>query len=1380
MENNREIIRQCVSKFSALNSSLSLDVVNVQKAIDNNVHIGWLNVALHWLAAKTLRKKGAYSVLTYCLFILAGLAISSPGIWEYVITIFWGDNQYGQYAVHALQLYDDTVDHFVVGCITLIAVVIASFKGLEEWDKHRVRKELKMLISAITFQPSDDWFDQKCKLAITTIGERYSPKENFRNPKLSNIYRALISPDYWSKDFKNALKSYLTQAHKDFDGLKSEYKESHAIIKSNIDTIVEIYNNKVCNRFGEIFSLAEDIFLAFQELYYQYNNAYYGYSYERLSSLRQNLYDFKALCQYIHKPVIYVKGVAGTGKSHLLADIVTERMSMGHKSILLLGLEFTDSKDIREQIMTKLSAKGTWDDFLSKVNTIARIENDKIIIFIDGVNEGVGEKLWKDQLKGLEEEVLQYDHLGLVISARTFANSNMLDAASKDSATIVLDGFRGMEDQALSYLTGKFGIAIPNISHHLRDFANPLFLRLYCKSYDKALPQPNSFLDIVSNYLSVCNRKISIKYNYEPAMFNYVALAADVLTDMYVKEAGRKNKFQILSAYITELNSRLPKSIDASRFVQDLVSEGVLMCYSNYEGTILVDFNFDLVGDYQCANALLLANWQNYYGSVRDAGIYEATAVLLPLVKGVEIYDYNVTNIGLRHRQDLFLQSLRQRFILSNSTLLTLEGIRVNEPDKFYEYAPDMASFEECGALFDRFNANLKSMPLQVRDSQYAMYYTLRCGGIDYTKLTKLAKWAVSISRKSALRLSDSQSFQISSVLCWSFCIPYNPLRFLATKAAVNLLRDKDNVLVKLIELLDDVNDPYIQQRLYAVVHGCVFKGVCANSRIVAETIYQKVFDVDVVRPDILLRDYAHCAIDRVLQHVEANVDVEKITPPYQTTFAIESCPSREYIEEHYRLKVDNVYTQDEVNAQNRILSSMETEYSNGTGGYGDFGRYVFESHIDAWERDIPGFAPSVRNYAVDLIFRKYGYDPKVYAVHDSHYERSRGDNTSIERFGKKYQWISMFEVMALLSDNYKMDSDVSNHKNIEYQGAWNPHVRDIDTTNSYYHIGEELPIREEKLDWTVNNSMPFEIKEPDRWLSNEEGISKDSIIQTIEVVDDQNEEWVVIHGYNRLTKHTDDIILNDGDNGLWVFAQAYVCPQETKEILVKDIYKHGTQGRRAPEYSNSFYTLYYKDYYSSASYRDYAHLTDLENWETYEDGNAKFQIAYYPYAAEGENSIYRLNHLLFKILNLMDGERDGEYVDANGRVVAFDPSVNNSNEGQLLVRKAELINALKENNLQIVWPILCEKQRGVGMVGNQIGGVAYYDRKFGLKVKLRMYVDKPIDYKKKAKKEKLKNQFKMGWYLATLQKSKFQTLKEQQAFYELCAKEGLDAFRRF
>ena len=88
-------------------------------------------------------------------------------------------------------------------------------------------------------------------------------------------------------------------------------------------------------------------------------------------------------------------------------------------------------------------------------------------------------------------------------------------------------------------------------------------------------------------------------------------------------------------------------------------------------------------------------------------------------------------------------------------------------------------------------------------------------------------------------------------------------------------------------------------------------------------------------------------------------------------------------------------------------------------------------------------------------------------------YGRSR--ENSIERIGKKYQWITMYHILALVADNYEYKEEYSDLEISGYKGTWRPYVRDFDptlticTNKTNYELGIKL-YREEYKAWDITN----------------------------------------------------------------------------------------------------------------------------------------------------------------------------------------------------------------------------------------------------------------------------------------------------------------------
>lgn len=1325
---DQQIIKQIIEKIRCTNDSLTVTTSQVQEAVNLCNFPQWLKTILLWIAAITLRKRGMFSFLKAYIVICSTYIITRPSIWEAVINSFFTSNvKVRNILLTIVQIFDGAVDKMIFGTLTVVVIIVVTYHFIIKYQENKVHNELKTLIDEITFKPEKKWFDKKCNIAISTLGNRYSSEINYKNPHLSTVYKALVTPDKWILSFRKSLQTFIKESKHLYDKLPSPIKEQNVCIHNNISYIIDIYNNKQYNKFAILFNNIRSIFQQFRTISNRNRDEFPNYKISSLEESFRNIESNASIYKFFSKPVLYVKGDAGSGKSHFLADIVNTRMEHHLKSLFALGLQFNQIEDIRDRLMNIWCVKGSWDDFLDKLNKIGEIEKHRILIIIDGINEGLGNHLWPNVLAGIEADILQYPNLGLIISARTFSNTNMLDEISKDKATITMEGFQGMEDEAIKYMTGKFGVTFPQISNFRKEFANPLFLKLYCQAYSSSTAtMPKSFLDVIKHYLGKVNEKLASKYNYQAALYNYTQQVANVLTELYALQKTTKMvKFHKLDDVLKEVKNILPNNIVHS-YLQELVSDGVLISYIDKQGEILIDFNFDLVGDYMYAAALIDKQWKEYIGRIFDNGIYEATCVLLPLMKGIEITNYHISNISYEHRLQLFIDTLKQRFSISLDAIIEIEKIKNIDLDLFYEILPVLATHSECHSIIGMVNNELKGMSMVERDQKWSMHFTINHHNPSRTELIKFSKWAASISRKSASIMPDIVAKQAACILMWSFSSPYRLLRDVATKATINLLQDKPNVLIDLVDFFDDVNDPYIQQRLYAVVHGCVYRGKCCESVELGKKVFEAVFNTPIVRPDILLRDYARCAIDFINQCTPIDgINIKKIEPPYGVNFNFNQCPKRETVESKYHLDETMGFDKKTVFTQNKILSSMETEYSNGVCGYGDFGRYTFEAYLRSWE-DCEGYSASLlRNYALDIIFEKYKFNANVYKQHDYIINKLyRGNRPVMERFGKKFQWIALYEILGLLQDNYKMELWESNNKNVQCNGTWDPNVRDIDTTNTFfnYYNEDNLIPKYEPLEWTHVNNIPFKVKHKEKWLTSNEGMSKELVSKSIIVKDDKGEEWIVLYGYNTITSESSTLTIDEDEIGLWEFIQAYTVHRKNRNNVAKLIHKKGTQSRDMPEYRNDIYCLFYKDYYRSASYREYAKRTMMDDWKEFNSPKTLYQIGYRPYSFEGEMSAYRLNKLLYSILNLKDGEKEGEYIDINGKVVAFDPSVKFESGSQLLVRKKELLIALKQHKLSLVWPLLFEKQIGTTVIGCQFGGSAWITDNGKIKVKMRLY----------------------------------------------------------
>src|SRR5690606_19320481 len=120
---------------------------------------------------------------------------------------------------------------------------------------------------------------------------------------------------------------------------------------------------------------------------------------------------------------------------------------------------------------------------------------------------------------------------------------------------------------------------------------------------------------------------------------------------------------------------------------------------------------------------------------------------------------------------------------------------------------------------------------------------------------------------------------------------------------------------------------PYIKERLYAIAYGCAVRETnLENLKQLSLFVYDNIFNKDEVYPHILLRDYARNIIEyTIYKGVELNIDVNKIRPPYKSSFP--SIPMDDDIKK-YKYDYNSEGFKDYYWSQNHILSSMKVEYS--------------------------------------------------------------------------------------------------------------------------------------------------------------------------------------------------------------------------------------------------------------------------------------------------------------------------------------------------------------------------------------------------------------------------------------------------------------------
>lgn len=1218
-----------------------------------------------------------------------------------------------------------------------IAIIIAIGYYLYLWKNGRKNpKEWSELISSMrlideeyNFIPTQEWFKNQNIKQIKNLDKRYSEERNFpfedmdfalASLHITDRFKPLLIKDINS--FKNSLNSFLTE------------QEDQQIIfenSANCRGLVEQMKTLIgtVSSYLELLASLNTFLSEFDSLYYNYenknirkfqNSGYYvrkkGYALQK--SLSNSWIEFKK-----HHTII-ITGVAGTGKSHLIGDMVTQRKRNHEPSILLLGQHFTLSSDPLSQIRDLLDVKCRKEKLLEQLNNYGKKIGESVVIFIDAINEGAGEELWRNFLLDFLQEIESYEYLRLVISFRISDRKNWFYEIAHNSSYAVYkhEGFKGHEREACEYMFSSFGIEQPSWPVYGEEFSNPLFLVKYCRNHERK-HRPLVFTNFWTTILEYCddtNHEIALHLKYDDAQ-NLVTRAMRSVAELMVRAGSRWNlEYEVVMKRLAQ-DAQYTKS--PNEFFELLIDEALLR-KELYLGTTYVNFGFERIGDYFVAEYLISNIPASEWFSDHWGNLSEPLAILIPMAKDTELIEL----VEKTHQEEAFQAFIESSVWRNDFTEQGHELIQRIKDAKEYSLLfeiilslPYRTDNHSNGfALYDV----LWNLSMVKRDAIWTVYISDQWSG---SKLMDLARWGCEASSTTLKSIDNQIAKACLETFIWGLSTTWRELRDRISHAIVNILTQHTNLLLPLLEKYCFVNDPYIQERLWCAIYGALLLMQDKEiSCIIAKWVYNNVFVKTLVPEHILVRDYAYNIVELGLSNgLDIAVDKKLMQVPF-TDGSLPVIPSNDEIAAKYDRDWKTIpeNEQDVYRVQHTILLSMAPNY--GTRSYGDFGRYVFESNLNSFGENVE----MLSNWAIHMIFEEYGYDPNVFVLFDKNKSSLDESHGKIERIGKKYQWIAMYRIMARMMDRYP-DKDWSNE--------WSDPIRSARTIDPTLYPGDK-PLHHQSIYKLPNFDISIP-KSDTKWLNAWKNMAK--IKDYVLMTDEYGIEWVNLFSYNTLLQESVDDTSPIRD--LWTFVQAYIVNNEDLSIVCNNLYRVGIEGRSFHENSD-IYHVFSREFYWSSIYSQ-AVIDEHYKKVPFSVGqkifaNITIEPAYLQYTllseddASSNNSVSMLmpNEWLFNGLQLRFSNDTGVWVNDKNEIVVVDNHQYSSDYSALLVRKEDLLSYLNANNKTIFWPILTERMiRYPNLLGAdhaQNGGYAYMDEKGFIHHKLRLY--EPSNLKKK------------------------------------------------
>lgn len=878
-------------------------------------------------------------------------------------------------------------------------------------------------------------------------------------------------------------------------------------------------------------------------------------------------------------------GEAGTGKSHIIADAVQAARGRGQLALFLLGEAFTSNEEPWTQALRILGWNHSVDDLLGALDEVARVSGRPALLCIDALNESDNRKIWKSHLLQFQAKLASYPHVKVLVSCRSdFVQITLPEAirGQGEASWPALShyGFGSEVLEAVECYFTAFNISSTHFPPALSEFRNPLFLRVFCEAFEgRQLPEGPLTLEVVmkARVERLCQQveaEIDCDTSDTKAALNLAARA-------FAEAGGQPVARQSLR---TEINKLSPRGEASRSLFRSLVSNGILVetigqpPEGGGDPQELVRFPFERFSDYFVASEILenadskeklkalfstggqLEHLTDLGSYLRNRGLARALSILIPERFGIELaeilesLDWQVVVL------EDFLDSFPWRGSASFSSVA--DGLI----EKCYEEdLMVLQTFLRVSMVPGHpYNSSylgekLTGMKLPEREWLWTIPISELSSYDENEMPSQIVDWSI---RVPAHLISNEQAELVGRVLLWFCTSNHRELRTRASLAAIRILAGRPEVVQTLIEELHNVDDPYLVERLYAVAAGVAMRETGGQElEKLAETVYSKIFAMQLVPPNILVRDYARCVLEtaQAKGSLPEGIAPSSFLPPYKSDWPL-------IISEEEAARFD------EDDGWRVIVGSVKPE---GMGLYGDFGRYVMGSKVHKFSSVLraqvkPG-SDDDSQYD-DRIARRWilqrvevlGWTPERYGEYESQLP-SRGrqrydiEKRRLERISKKYQWIALRELQGFLSDHYWLSRNYWGNSR-DFEGAWQIWAREFDPSQPLLDLtSEETSEQSGEKTWLKEYDDPFQdyklCIDREKWVTTKpEDFAV--LLRPKTGTPDESKDWLTLSGHYVWEEPEFGRSRSDskGRLQLWADVRSILVPRDKLDGLIEHL----------------------------------------------------------------------------------------------------------------------------------------------------------------------------------------------------------------------------------
>ena len=736
---------------------------------------------------------------------------------------------------------------------------------------------------------------------------------------------------------------------------------------------------------------------------------------------------------------LLLSGDPGTGKSHLLAEVCSRYGEQGGIVLFLEGAKFSTDEPPWTQLMRWAGFSGNnGRDLIETLSTMAAATSLPALICIDALNETPSRNLWRNGILDFTAELRASDQVKLLVSCRSDYLEQTLPAALGEHRA---PGWAFAEHQGLGVevfeafpkYVAAYDVRWRGLPPLVEEFHNPLFLRIFCEAYTSQTPDEGSLsLGTVLRHYS--RRKAELLGQRIDCDASRVL---DALRDLAVCIQACHG-LQISEREARAICERHHAPTETSRSLyRALLSESILAEFPGPTDALgssqLVRFTYERVWDYFISITVLPSGGsvsENLARKLRDdnwrwenSGLISLLNVRFPEEGHGELCDA-IAPDGNPDSDTLeqFLESLPWRTHASFSDrtlelfqLATDGGLIENSLVHIVPLGPNPQHPWNADWLHER----LAAIPLAERDRTWTFWVNEQLFQLyEESPLRELLSWA---ERAPMALLADEHRFLLASVLAWCASTTVVESRKRLASAIVRVLADRTQLAARLVRRFITVDDPYVLERVLLAAAGAAQHATAGDVQLaeLARVVHGGVFGGKTTKRHLLVRHYAA----EVCQQAEAKgvlppeISPDSFHPPFRSRWP------RIWSEKKCEEKQKTTQKADD------LFRSVVPD--KGGPGYGDWGRYVMQGHVNQFlpqklsepVEPLPkGYRPRfdatvARRYVIQRVF-EIGWDPQSPDnLPNVGYD---GRRPKVERLSKKYQWIALYEFLALLSDHYR------------------------------------------------------------------------------------------------------------------------------------------------------------------------------------------------------------------------------------------------------------------------------------------------------------------------------------------------------------------------